>query len=271
MIRQWKKKLTMLILTALGTSTVPFMGQAVDLTANDAIRMKWDQADDQIITDQAVKKTDADGNLVYDFGTGTVNLNVAADYQRDAALGDPSITGVTATVNAGTLNLTNTSKGHDRLAYNNDSGITVSNGTNLTINSNVNLKVAGTGSLTAGIISEKLNWRESENYNDQKTTLTVNGDVHIGQSAGDWGVVSDTQNGGHNNNTLAYPSYTGSRWSPAGVLLGRSQGSSFNFNGNFEAHVYGNGVVADAHVYGTDDPYKNEINIMVRIQAVPLL
>ena len=261
MIRQWKKKLTMLILTALGTSTVPFMGQAVDLTANDAIRMKWDQADDQIITDQAVKKTDADGNLVYDFGTGTVNLNVAADYQRDAALGDPSITGVTATVNAGTLNLTNTSKGHDRLAYNNDSGITVSNGTNLTINSNVNLKVAGTGSLTAGIISEKLNWRESENYNDQKTTLTVNGDVHIGQSAGDWGVVSDTQNGGHNNNTLAYPSYTGSRWSPAGVLLGRSQGSSFNFNGNFEAHVYGNGVVADAHVYGTDDPYKNEINI----------
>ena len=264
-------------LTTLGASVMPFLSQGADLTTEDAIRFKWSGADDSVITDSSVHKTDSKGNLLYDFGNSTVKTNLKYDYRRTAAMGDPTVQNVTATINAGTIYLNNVSEGHDMETLG-DTGLLISNGSHITLNSNLVIdKLNGRGGSVGGIITQNIGAYGEPDYDngaDSATTLVVNGDVTIRGSKGGtdasygntayWGVSGDTQNGGHNSiNTITdkAPAYLGNRWSPAGILLGRINGSSMTFNGNMDVAVKGNAVVADAHRFGNDDAYKNEINI----------
>ena len=274
---QWRKRFTVLALTTLGASVMPFLSQGADLTTEDAIRFKWSGADDSVITDSSVHKTDSNGNLLYDFGNSTVKTNLKYDYRRTAAMGDPTVQNVTATINAGTIYLNNVSEGHDMETLG-DTGLLISNGSHITLNSNLVIdKLNGRGGSVGGIITQNIGAYGEPDYDngaDSATTLVVNGDVTIRGSKGGtdasygntayWGVSGDTQNGGHNSiNTITdkAPAYLGNRWSPAGILLGRINGSSMTFNGNMDVAVKGNAVVADAHRFGNDDAYKNEINI----------
>ncbi|MCI6030334.1 hypothetical protein, partial [Dialister succinatiphilus] len=274
---QWRKRFTVLALTTLGASVMPFLSQGADLTTEDAIRFKWSGADDSVITDSSVHKTDSKGNLLYDFGNSTVKTNLKYDYRRTAAMGDPTVQNVTATINAGTIYLNNVSEGHDMETLG-DTGLLISNGSHITLNSNLVIdKLNGRGGSVGGIITQNIGAYGEPDYDngaDSATTLVVNGDVTIRGSKGGtdasygntayWGVSGDTQNGGHNSiNTITdkAPAYLGNRWSPAGILLGRINGSSMTFNGNMDVAVKGNAVVADAHRFGNDDAYKNEINI----------
>ena len=175
-------------------------------------------------------------DLKYDFGKGVVN--VAADEERYdiAPLGMYDNKDVKAVINAGQLNLSMLYAG-----MMGTQAMMIDSGTNLTINSDVNMKVSGGDYMVAGI-----NMGHLGSGAGTKTSVTINGNLVSRGSGNDtskdeyWGIRGSSENGG-------YSDYKGNRWAPAGIYLGSEGGSSITVNGDVDLAVKGNGVVADAY------------------------
>ena len=181
----------------------------------------------------------ADNNkkdLVYDFGKAVVNVAADEDMFDIAPLGMYGNPDVKAVINAGQLNLSMLYSGMFGT-----SAMFIPEGTDLTINSDVDMKVKGGAYSVAGI-----NMGHFGSANGKKTTVTINGNLTSRGTGTDassddyWGVMGESENGG-------YDTYEGNRWAPSGIYLGSEGGSSITVNGDVDLAVKGNGVVADAY------------------------
>ena len=175
-------------------------------------------------------------DLVYDFGKAVVNVAADEDMFDIAPLGMYGNPDVKAVINAGQLNLSMLYSGMFGT-----SAMFIPEGTDLTINSDVDMKVKGGAYSVAGI-----NMGHFGSANGKKTTVTINGNLTSRGTGTDassddyWGVMGESENGG-------YDTYEGNRWAPSGIYLGSEGGSSITVNGDVELAVKGNGVVADAY------------------------
>ena len=175
-------------------------------------------------------------DLVYDFGKAVVNVAADEDMFDIAPLGVYGNPDVKAVINAGQLNLSMLYSGMFGT-----SAMFIPEGTDLTINSDVDMKVKGGAYSVAGI-----NMGHFGSANGKKTTVTINGNLTSRGTGTDassddyWGVMGESENGG-------YDTYEGNRWAPSGIYLGSEGGSSITVNGDVDLAVKGNGVVADAY------------------------
>uniref|UniRef100_UPI0025CD969C hypothetical protein n=2 Tax=uncultured Dialister sp. TaxID=278064 RepID=UPI0025CD969C len=175
-------------------------------------------------------------DLKYDFGKAVVNVAADEDMYDIAPLGMYGNKDVKAVINAGQLNLSMLYAG-----MMGTQAMMIDSGTNLTINSDVNMKVSGGDYMVAGI-----NMGHFGSGAGTKTSVTINGNLVSRGSGNDtskdeyWGIRGSSENGG-------YSDYKGNRWAPAGIYLGSEGGSSITVNGDVDLAVKGNGVVADAY------------------------
>ncbi|WP_298999471.1 hypothetical protein, partial [uncultured Dialister sp.] len=175
-------------------------------------------------------------DLKYDFGKAVVNVAADEDMYDIAPLGMYGNKDVKAVINAGQLNLSMLYAG-----MMGTQAMMIDSGTNLTINSDVNMKVSGGDYMVAGI-----NMGHFSSGAGTKTSVTINGNLVSRGSGNDtskdeyWGIRGSSENGG-------YGDYKGNRWAPAGIYLGSEGGSSITVNGDVDLAVKGNGVVADAY------------------------
>ena len=175
-------------------------------------------------------------DLKYDFGKAVVNVAADEDMYDIAPLGMYGNKDVKAVINAGQLNLSMLYAG-----MMGTQAMMIDSGTNLTINSDVNMKVSGGDYMVAGI-----NMGHFGSGAGTKTSVTINGNLVSRGSGNDtskdeyWGIRGSSENGG-------YGDYKGNRWAPAGIYLGSEGGSSITVNGDVDLAVKGNGVVADAY------------------------
>ena len=162
---------------------------------------------------------DTNGNLIYTF-KGDNTINAATGFKVGAYK--------TVTLDSdGTLYFK--AKG---------SGISLTDGANVVINSNMDINSFGPGYGGTGIGME----RGGTGTGDE-THLTINGDVTMRNTAdpeNPWAVGSNDIHGG-------YANYKGSRWSPSAVRIGMTSGSTIDINGNVDIAVKGSGVTTDPY------------------------
>ena len=190
-------------------------------------------------------------DLIYDFGKAVVNIKADEDMYNIAPIGKPGNPDAKGVINAGQLNLTMLYSGMFGT-----SAMLIPDGTDLTINSDMNMEIKGGEYSVAGI-----NMGHLGTGSGKKTTVTINGNLTSRGTGTDassddyWGVMGESENGG-------YDTYKGNRWAPSGIYLGSEGGSSITVNGDVDLAVKGNGVVADAY-YKVDGENSLDNNITI--------
>ena len=202
--------------------------------------------------------------LTYDFGKdGIVDIETNAGTKDIAPIGHGKLdagTTISATIQAKTLNLTASTSNSGEL-MNGSAGIYAMSGVDLTINSDVNIKVdnrtdTGVDYFVAGI--------DVPMAGAKKTGITINGNLSMVGSGNDntsddyWGVITHAI---HANGGGAGADYQGSRWAPAGLYLQGKKGSHITVNGDVNLRVKGIGVFADCYSDKAETVYNNKINL----------
>lgn len=176
--------------------------------------------------------TEKNGTLTYDFG----GKNQSFTTKNTGAVSFAADTNAVINNKGSTLTLKNTNTVDN--AWAGTSGLSVTYGSNVTINSNLNIDVFADYA-AAGISVDRGSGSGAE------THLIINGDVTMRKNDAEspWAIVTNNIHG--NYETQGAPDYRGARWAPSGISLGMSDGSSIDINGNVDLAVRGTAVKTD--------------------------
>lgn len=131
-------------------------------------------------------------------------------------------------------------------------GITLNDGSNVTINGNVNTSSYSSSYSAAGIAM-----MIGGTGVGKKSTLTINGHVNMGD-ADNYGVVADDKHG-------AYSFYKGTRWTGAGINMNQGHGSKITITNGLSMYVDGHGIVTDP--YYADKKYADKDLAVVNVNG----
>ena len=230
--RKWKSSLAIAISTGLMTGCV-YSPSA--FAADYTNQITGNEKDSSWLNNGNTVTTDSNGKVIYNF-KGDNSITVT---NKDAiSLGANSK--VEINTNGGTLNLKNTNTKPN--AYDNTSGLSITDKSNVTINGNLNIQAHADYSTTGISVSK------SGTGDGAETHLTINGDVTMRKADGSWGITSNNIHGNYGPGGAVEdqaPDYTGARWAPSGIRLNMGDGSTIDINGNVDLAVKGNAVVTD--------------------------
>ena len=210
------------------------------------------------LTEGTVTQT---GDVVtYDFG-GTSQGFTASE--KDAAAlyvqGNKVVIGNKQGGTRGTISFTGSND--SCMAMMGVDAIMLADGSDLTINSDLNLSAANTtvsGYSASGIFAGKLGSGEGET-----TKFTLNGNLTMRKND-----AANPYEGGASNMYGGYSDgYTGSRWAPTGIYNGQVDGSVWNFNGNVDIAWKGTAVTTDPFYDHTSQGYSNYDNAVINMNG----
>ena len=232
--RKWKSSLAIAISTGLMTGCV-YSPSA--FAADYTNQITGNEKDNSWLNNGNTVTTDSNGKVIYNF-KGDNSITVT---NKDA-IKITKNTNVVINTNGGTLNLKNTNKISN--AFSGTSGLYMTDGSNVTINGNLNIQ-AHADYLTSGLSVSR-----AGTGSGTETHLTINGDVTMRKADGSLGITSNNIHGNYGPGGAVEdqaPYYTGARWAPTGIYLGMSNGSTIDINGNVDLAVKGSAVVTDPY------------------------
>ena len=229
--RKWKSSLAIAISTGLMTGCV-YSPSA--FAADYTNQITGNEKDNSWLNNGNTVTTGSNGKVIYNFkGDNSITLT-----NKDA-INLRANSKVEINTNGGTLNLKNTNTIPN--AFDNTSGLSITDKSNVTINGNLNIQAHADYSTTGISVSK------SGTGDGAETHLTINGDVTMRKADGSWGITSNNIHGnyGPGGSAVGAPDYTGARWAPSGIRLNMGDGSTIDINGNVDLAVKGNAVVTD--------------------------
>ena len=199
--------------------------------------------------------TEKNGTLTYDFG----GKNQSFTTKNTDAVSFAADTNAVINNKGSTLTLKNTNTVDN--AWAGTSGLSVTDGSNVTINSNLNIDVF------ADYAASGISVERGGTGSGSETHLTINGDVTMRKNDAEspWAIVTNNIHG--NPETMGAPDYRGARWAPSGISLGMSDGSSIDINGNVDLAVRGTAVKTDPWSQGKKSAVINLNGGNVRIET----
>lgn len=250
------------IAIAMGLMTGLYLPHAQATTYNGKVGISGNLSKDQKFLGKDIVSTDDKGNIVYTFNGDTIFNMENKVKAHGIALGTNK--NVIINNNSGDLYLNSsaTISGSNGTA----GGISLTDGDNVTINSNVKIQAHSNSCFANGI---GLNIEGSGE--GKKTDLTINGDVVMrgADVENPWGVTAENMYGGMgpggwvNSGDMYAPDYTGARWAPSGMSVGTGHGSTLTVNGNVDLAIKGSALVMSNYYDGDGTINLNGGNIRI--------